>query len=64
MNLELVPRFFEKFGVHRFFFGSDYPLMTSSHAVADFWPWDFLGETNQAVLYDNFAAYYGLQDER
>ncbi len=64
MNLELVPRFFEKFGVHRFFFGSDYPLMTSSHAVADFLALGLPEETNQAVLYDNFAAYYGLRDEK
>lgn len=60
MDLDLVPQFFEKFGVRRFFFGSDYPLMTTSQAMRDFLALGLDEQTNQAILYDNFASYFGL----
>ena len=60
MPPSLVRQFLERFGVERFMFGSDYPLVTPPDELKKFLSLGLDDDVNQAILYDNFARLFHL----
>ena len=53
-------RFIDHFGADRYFFGSDFPMWNPKQELQKFLNLGLDDETNQAILYGNFARVFGL----
>ena len=56
MALELI----EKFGVNKFFFGTDFPMWDPEEEIERFYSLGLSKSENEKILYDNFAKVFNL----
>lgn len=56
MALELI----EKFGVEKFFFGTDFPMWNPEEEIERFCSLGLSQSENEKILYENFANFFGL----
>lgn len=60
MTKELVYKFFDRYGIENFFWGTDFPMWDHGEELKLFFDLGLSKEQNQMILYDNFARAYGL----
>ena len=60
MSRELVFKFFDRFGIENFFWGTDFPMWDHKEELELFFSLGLSEEQNRMILYDNFAKAYGL----
>ncbi len=60
MDKELIFRFFDRYGIESFFWGTDFPMWDHEEELRIFFDLGLSEEQNRKILYDNFASFYGL----
>lgn len=60
MDKELIFKFFDKYGIENFFWGTDFPMWDHEEELKVFFALGLSEEQNRMILYDNFARFYGL----
>ena len=60
MSKELVYKFFDRFGIESFFWGTDFPMWDHKEELEMLFDLGLSKEQNQMILYDNFAKAFGL----
>lgn len=61
MDKELVFKFFDKYGIENFFWGTDFPMWDHAEELKNFFALGLSEEQNRMILYDNFARVFGLK---
>ncbi len=61
MSKELIFKFFDRYGIESFFWGTDFPMWDHAEELKVFFDLGLSEEQNQMILYDNFAKAYGLE---
>lgn len=62
LDPQTAVRFIDHFGPDRYFFGSDFPMWNPKTELERFLNLGLDEETNNMILYDNFAEVFGLKD--
>lgn len=60
MSRELVFKFFDRYGIESFFWGTDFPMWDHKEELELFFSLGLSEEENRKILYENFAKAYGL----
>ncbi|MBE6900431.1 MAG: radical SAM protein [Ruminococcaceae bacterium] len=60
MSRELIFKFFERYGIESFFWGTDFPMWDHKEELELFFSLGLSEEDNRKILYENFAKAYGL----
>ena len=60
MDEELVFRFFDRYGIESFFWGTDFPMWDHEEELELFFSLGLSEKQNRMILYENFAKAYGL----
>lgn len=60
MDKELIFKFFDRYGIESFFWGTDFPMWDHGEELELFFSLGLSEEQNRMILFDNFAKAYGL----
>lgn len=60
MDKELVFKFFDRYGIESFFWGTDFPMWDHKTELETFFKLGLSEKQNRMILYDNFAKSFGL----
>ena len=60
MSKELIFKFFERYGIESFFWGTDFPMWDHKEELESLFGLGLSEEDNQKILYDNFTKAFGL----